>query len=54
MRGASGIVVAYNLYIIVAVVTERGWPGLAFLSNVVVVRVGVRVRRVRVRVAGGW
>ena len=53
LRGASGIVVAYDLYVVVAIVTERGWPSLAFLSSVVV-RAKVGVRRVRrVRVTGG-
>ena len=49
---------AYDLYIVVTVVTERRWPSLAFLSSVVVrarVGVGVGVGRVRrVRVTGGW
>ena len=47
--------VAYDLYVVVAVMTERGWPSLAFLSSVVVrARVGVGVGRVRRgRVTGG-
>ena len=55
LRGTSGIVVAYNLYVVVTVVTERGWPSLAFLSSVVVrARVGVGGGRVRrMRVTGG-
>ena len=52
LQGTSGIVVAYDLYVVVAVITERGWPSLAFLSSVVM-RVGVGSVR-RVRVTGGW
>lgn len=54
LRGARGIVVAHNLYVVV-VMTERRWPGLTFLSGVVTgMRVGVRRVRVRVRGDGGW
>ena len=42
LRGTSRIVVAYDLYIVVTVMIERGWPSLAFLTSVVVkARVGV-------------